>query len=160
MINQAQMSARMDKKQSIRAQLIRRRFRSIEELLPSVYASLVDFLAARQLLRFGPFDAAPCVDATIEDLSTEKIRLFLGIASRARGFPFSEGMPPTQVLEHLNLLKDGGPTNAAILLFGKEPQRFLILCSPRSIWPWARGKAAPRHRWLMRCRRRWCERRS
>ena len=83
MINQAQMSARMDKKQSIRAQLIRRRFRSIEELLPSVYASLVDFLAARQLLRFGPFDAVPCADATIEDLSTEKIRLFLGIASRA-----------------------------------------------------------------------------
>ena len=108
------------------AQLIRRRFRSIEELLPSVYASLVDFLAARQLLRFGPFDAAPCADATIEDLSTEKIRLFLGIASRARGFPFSEGTPPTQVLEHLNLLKDDGPTNAAVLLFGKEPQRFLI----------------------------------
>ena len=75
------------------AQLIRRRFRSSAELLPSVYASLVDFLAAKELLRFGPFDAAPCPDATMEDLSTEKIRLFVGIARRARGFPLSEDTP-------------------------------------------------------------------
>jgi ATP-dependent DNA helicase RecG len=108
------------------AQLIRRRFRSTEELLPSVYASLVDFLAARQWIRFGPFDAAPCADATMDDLSTENIQLFLEIARRARGFPLSEDMPPAQVLEHLNLLKNGGPTNAAVLLFGKDPQRFLI----------------------------------
>ena len=108
------------------AQLIRRRFRSSAELLPSVYASLVDFLAAKELLRFSPFDAAPCPDATMEDLSTEKIRLFVGIARRSRGFPLSEDTPPAQVLEHLNLLKKGLPTNAAILLFGTEPQRFLI----------------------------------
>jgi ATP-dependent DNA helicase RecG len=108
------------------AQLIRRRFRSPAELLPSVYASLVDFLAAKELLRFGPFDAAPCPDATMEDLSTEKIRLFVGIARRSRGFPLSEDTPPAQVLEHLNLLKKGLPTNAAVLLFGTEPQRFLI----------------------------------
>ncbi len=108
------------------AQLIRRRFQSIEELLPAVYASLVDFLAAKQLLRFGPFDAAPCQDATIEDLSSERIRLFLGIARHARGFPLSEDTQPVHVLEHLNLLKKGMPTNAAILLFGASPQRFLI----------------------------------
>lgn len=108
------------------AQLIRRRFRSTEELLPSVYASMVDFLAARHLLRFGPFDAAPCPDATMEDLSSEKIRLFLGIARRARGFPLSEDTLPVHVLEHLNLLKNGLPTNAAVLLFGNKPQRFLI----------------------------------
>lgn len=108
------------------AQLIRRRFRSSAELLPSVYASLVDFLAAKELLRFGPFDAAPCPGATMDDLSTEKIRLFVGIARRARGFPLSEDTDPVQVLKHLNLLRKGLPTNAAILLFGSEPQRFLI----------------------------------
>ena len=108
------------------AQLIRRRFLSSAELLPSIYASLVDFLAARQLLRFGPFDATPCPDATMEDLSSEKIRLFLGIARRARVFPLSEDTLPVHVLEHLNLLKNGLPTNAAVLLFGNKPQRFLI----------------------------------
>ncbi|RQW77634.1 MAG: DUF4062 domain-containing protein [Methanothrix sp.] len=108
------------------AQLIRRRFRSTDELLPSVYASLVEFLAAKQLLRFGHFDAASCPDAAMQDLSEEKIRLFLGIARRARGFPLSEDTEPVHVLEHLNLLKSGQPTNAAVLLFGREPQRFLI----------------------------------
>ena len=34
--------------------------------------------------------------------------------------------PPGQLLEHLNLLNDGRPTNAAVLLFGRAPQRFLI----------------------------------
>ena len=66
------------------AQLIRRRFFSSDELLPSVYASLVDFLAAKGLLRFGPFDAATCPDTTLDALSTEKIRLFVGIAEYAQ----------------------------------------------------------------------------
>ena len=30
------------------------------------------------------------------------------------------------MLEHLNLLNEGRPTNAAVLLFGKSPQRFLL----------------------------------
>ncbi len=44
----------------------------------------------------------------------------------ARGFPLTETAPDKEILEHLNLLKKGRLTNAAILLFGKEPQRFLI----------------------------------
>ena len=43
-------------------------------------------------------------------------------------FPLAEGTPPRQLLEHLNLLNEGRLTNAAVLLFGKQPQRFLI-CS-------------------------------
>ena len=108
------------------AQLIRRRFATAAELIPSVYASLVDYLAVKELLRFGPFDAAACQDATLDDLSSEKIRNFVGIARRARGFPLAENTASEQVLEHLNLLNKGRPTHAAILLFGKEPQRFLI----------------------------------
>jgi ATP-dependent DNA helicase RecG len=96
------------------------------EFCEAIYASLVDFLASKQLLRFGPFDAAICPDATMKDLSTEKIHHFMGIARRARGFPLSEDTLPVHVQEHLNLLRDGGPTNAAVLLFGKKPQRFLI----------------------------------
>lgn len=107
-------------------QLIRRRFTNSTELIPSVYASLVDYLAVKELLRFGPFDAAVCPDATLDDLSAEKIRNFVGIARRARGFPLAENTAPEQVLEPLHLLNKGRPTHAAILLFGKEPQRFLI----------------------------------
>jgi predicted HTH transcriptional regulator len=107
-------------------QVIRRRFQSASELISLVYVSLVDFLAVKDLLRFGPFDAAVCKDATLKDLSTEKIRRFVRAARAARGFPLTESAPDKEILEHLNLLKKGKPTNAAILLFGKEPQRFLI----------------------------------
>ena len=37
-----------------------------------------------------------------------------------------EDTPPHEVLTHLNLLDKGRPTHAAILLFAKHPQRFLI----------------------------------
>lgn len=33
---------------------------------------------------------------------------------------------PFELLSHLNLLDDGVPTHAAVLLFGKQPQRFVI----------------------------------
>jgi ATP-dependent DNA helicase RecG len=108
------------------AQLIRRRFTSSPELIPSVYASLVDYLAVKELLRFGPFDAAACPDATLDDLSPDKIRNFVGVARRARAFPLPEDTAPEQVLEHLHLLNKGRPAHAAILLFGAAPQRFLI----------------------------------
>jgi predicted HTH transcriptional regulator len=107
-------------------QLIRRRFASFAELIPAVYASLVDYLAAKELLRFGPFDAAACQDATMRDLSADKIQRFVGIARRARGFPLADDTKAEEVLEHLNLLRKGQPTHAAILLFGSAPQRFLI----------------------------------
>jgi hypothetical protein len=108
------------------AQLIRRRFTTVAELIPSVYASLVDYLAVKELLRVGPFDAAVCPDAGMDDLAADRIRRFVGVARRARGFPLAEDTAPMHVLQHLNLLNKGRPTHAAILLFGKEPQRFLI----------------------------------
>ncbi len=108
------------------AQLIRRRFTTVAELTPSMYASLVDYLAVKELLRVGPFDAAVCPDAGMDDLSADRIRRFVGIARRARGFPLPEDTAPVHVLQHLNLLNKGRPTHAAILLFGYTPQRFLI----------------------------------
>jgi predicted HTH transcriptional regulator len=108
-------------------QVIRRRFATAAELISSVYASLVDYLETKELLRTGPFDAAVCRNAVINDLSAEKIRAFVRSARHERGFPLKEDTAIREILEHLNLLReDGKPTNAAILLFGKKPQRFLI----------------------------------
>ncbi len=108
------------------AQLIRRRFVTLPDLVGSVYASLVDYLAAKGLLRSGPFDAAVCPEAALTDLSSEKITRFVGVARRARGFPLEENAPALDVLTHLNLLSKGAPTHAAVLLFGTAPQRFLL----------------------------------
>ena len=106
--------------------LIRRRFNSSEELIAAVYASLVRILEERELIRFGPFDATFCRNATLDDLDEERITRFLGLARRGRSFPLPENTKPHDVLVHLNLLDKERPTNAAILLFGKKPQRFLI----------------------------------
>ena len=108
------------------AQVIRRRFATSAELITGVYAALVQYLETKQLIRSGPFDAAVCADATLADLSNERIQRFVNIARRARGFPLAEDTAPQDVLEHLNLLRQGHPTHAAVLLFGDTPQRFLI----------------------------------
>jgi len=120
---QPKMKALID---SAGAQLIRRRFADISELIPAVYASLVDYLVVKELVRVGPFDAAACTNATLDDINLDKVIKFVELARRSRAFPLSEDTPPQQVLEHLNLLNKGRPTNAAILLFGNTPQRFLI----------------------------------
>lgn len=59
-------------------------------------------------------------------LFEDRITRFLGLARRGRNFPLPGDTPPHEVLAHLNLLDKGRPTHAAILLFGKQPQRFLI----------------------------------
>ena len=106
--------------------LIRKRFNTLEELKTALYAALVEYLEAKELLRWGPFDAAVCDDAGLDDLDREWMTLFVRTARRARRFPLPEDVQPEGLLKHLNLLNKGRLTNAAVLLFGKSPQRFLI----------------------------------
>ena len=108
------------------AGLVRRRFATAAELVAGLYAALVEYLEAKELLRFGPFDAAQCSGATLDDLDVEGMYRFIRIARRARQFPLPEETEPPDLLRHLNLLNKGRLTNAAILLFGKAPQRFLV----------------------------------
>ncbi len=117
------MKALIDRAQ---AELVRRRFRTSADLVAGLYAALVEYLEGRELLRWGPFDAAPCTDAAFGDLDRERMTAFIGTARRARQFPLADDAAPEALLEHLNLLNRGRLTNAAVLLFGKRPQRFLI----------------------------------
>ena len=126
----AQGDARHPKMQALigRAQagLIRRRFGSTAELVAALYAAMVEYLEGRELLRWGPFDAVPCANAALDDLDFERMAWFIGTARQARQFPLAESASPEALLEHLNLLNQDRLTNAAVLLFGKTPQRFLI----------------------------------
>ncbi len=107
-------------------ELIRRRFVTTAELLAAVYCALVQVLEDRELIRTGPFDAAPNANATLADLDSESMRRFIREARRGRGFPLREEVSPEELLIHLNLLDRGRPVNAAVLLFARQPQRFLI----------------------------------
>ena len=108
------------------AGLIRKRFNTTEELKAELYAALVEYLKNEELIRRGPFDAAPCPRATLDDLDSERVHWFIRRARRARQFPLAEEASPEELLAHLNLLNNGRLTYAAVLLFGKSPQRFLI----------------------------------
>ena len=108
------------------SELIRRRFVSTSELIAGVYAALVQALEDRELIRFGPFDASVCFKATLDDLDEERIQKFVRYARRGRKFPLPENVSPIELLTHLNLLDNGRPVNAAVLLFARHPQRFLI----------------------------------
>ena len=106
-------------------QLIRRRFGSTQELTAGLYASLVDHLERSGHLRVKPFDAAACAEAGNDDLSVDKLDLFLARARAQRGYVHGPGTPIATALAHLNLLDRGVPTHAAVLLFGQQPQRFM-----------------------------------
>ncbi|MBI5241622.1 MAG: hypothetical protein HY926_14210 [Elusimicrobia bacterium] len=67
-------------------------------------------------------DSAPCPGATLSDLSTDHIRRFSTIA-QSRGFPLPPDAAPKTILNHLSLTTQDQPTNAAILLFGYDPQQ-------------------------------------
>ena len=108
------------------AGLIRKRFNTPEELMTGLYAALIEYLEDKELLRFGPFDATPCAGATLDDLDAGQMTRFVRAARRIRQFPLDEDIPLADLLQHLNLLNRGRLTNAAVLLFGKAPQRFLI----------------------------------
>ena len=108
------------------AGLVRKRFDGLERLKTGLYAALVQYLRAQEIIRSTPFDAAPCPRAGVNDLDHERMIWFIRIARRARNFPLTEDVPPRQLLTHLSLLSNGRPTNAALLLFGQAPQRHLI----------------------------------
>lgn len=107
-------------------QLIRRRFGSVPELTAEVYASLVEHLDHIGTLRTRPFDASACVDATLENISQDKVTEFLSRAQKSRGYVLGPDTSVRKALAHLNLLDGDKPSNAAVLLFGRQPQRFLI----------------------------------
>jgi len=113
--------------QKIENELVRKTFLDYETLRSNVYAALIRYLEEKELLRLLPFDASYHPETSIEDIEDKKIDNFIRIAQRARNFPLQIGTPVVDVLKHLNLLNTANRVkNAAILLFGKNPQRFFI----------------------------------
>jgi predicted HTH transcriptional regulator len=110
----------------VEKELIRRAFSEIEELKTEVYSSLVRYLEEQELLRLLPFDAAINKYATINDIDERKVKEFVRVAQIKRSFPFDETADFKNVLSQLNLVDEERITNAALLLFGKDPQKFML----------------------------------
>ena len=127
-------AANRDKKESvlinkIEKDVVRKSFTEVEELKTEVYASLIRYLEEKELLRFSPFDATFNRTAELEDIDEQKVKKFIARAKAKRGFPFNVDDDYKTVLSHLELIKGDRVTNAAILLFGRKPQKFFITSS-------------------------------
>jgi ATP-dependent DNA helicase RecG len=72
------------------------------------------------------WDNRPCLDATLEDINPEEVMRFLRQMQDERRSEIDVTIPFEKALERLNLLSSGVPTNAAVLMFAKDPQRFII----------------------------------
>lgn len=105
--------------------VVRKRFTNLDDLKKELFAALVQYLCDKKILPGTSFDESICSRATLKDISDEKIAWFIPVARKERNFPLSAGTPTEQVLKHLDLLDGIQPTNAAILLFGTKPQKFL-----------------------------------
>jgi len=68
-----------------------------------------------------PWESEICPDATLDDIDPGIIREFLSKIVDKRRLGVNQNTPIATVLDKLHLLKDAQVTNAAILLFGKEP---------------------------------------
>ena len=72
------------------------------------------------------WDEKICDEANLADLDEEKVNWFLKEAKHRRGLDIDENTSVEEALLRLKLLKDKKPTNGAVLLFAKHPQRFFL----------------------------------
>lgn len=77
------------------------------------------------------WDEQICEGASLEDIEEGKVKWFLRKAEAERNFDVEPETPIKEALERLELIKNGKLTNAAILLFGKKPQRFFLQAETR-----------------------------
>jgi len=71
------------------------------------------------------FTELVCEDAKLEDIAIEKIERFIEKAKEERNYNI-EDISKRDFLTRMHELTDKGITYAALLLFGKEPQRFVL----------------------------------
>lgn len=111
----------------VECDIVRKTFVDTDSLRTSVYASLIRYLEEKEYIRWRPFDASFDNGASIEDLDEDKIRSFIQVARSKRNFPLTVDTPIKELLVHLDLIDDNeNVANAAILLFGKKPQKYFI----------------------------------
>ncbi len=81
----------------------------------------------RYFLKDINWDSLICENAKFSDIDSSAVRYFVARAKKiGRLLYFDEDSNIEEVFEHLKLSIGGKITNGAVLLFGKDPQRFFI----------------------------------
>lgn len=70
------------------------------------------------------FDTQICRGASLKDIDRQKLRWFLITAKEERNFDINPKISVKEALNRLHLIQNNNFSNVAILLFGKDPQKF------------------------------------
>jgi len=95
--------------------------RSGSSSIPMDAQGIIDLSKKRGDIRF---DEEICKNAAINDIDTDKVKQFLRKAKIERNYDVDPETPVTEVLDRLDLIKNGKIINAGVLLFAKKPERF------------------------------------
>jgi len=79
------------------------------------------------------WDEQVCKEANLDDIDEKKVEWFLKKAKEERELKIEYDVSTRESLMKLRLLKDEKLTNASILLFGKEPQKFFLQAEAKCI---------------------------
>jgi len=78
-------------------------------------------------LKGANWDSLINEEATFDEIDEETVKMFIRMANaKGRLTVFDENTDAKTLFEHLKLLNKGRLTNAAIILFGKNPQKYFL----------------------------------
>ena len=78
------------------------------------------------------FDTMVCQEATLKDIDPAKVQWFLEKAQEEGRLTIPEKASTKDALEYLKVLHNGKLNNTALLLFGKDPQKFFVQAKIRA----------------------------
>lgn len=118
----------------VQNELTYRVFSNPSVLLSLVKQSLHAFLKYKGIIQEQSLDEQVRYDANMDEIDPNKVREFIRKARNKRGFPLPEDTTPIELLKHFRMLRDGKPTNAALLLFANDPQFFFPTAVVKCAW--------------------------
>ncbi|MBM3241859.1 hypothetical protein FJZ31_36780 [Candidatus Poribacteria bacterium] len=105
-------------------------FQRVGKTNQRIYASKIRELAKQERVKLH-WDEKICERANLEDVDEEKVKWFPEKARYERRLEINPNTSVREALERLELTRNGRVTNAALLLFGKNPQRFFLQAETR-----------------------------
>ena len=128
----------------VQGAVTRKVFDDFDSLRFAVYGALVRHLEQSGYVRTTPFDASFDTGLTINDIDEEKVHDFFRRASMARKLTIPPDADADWLLKKLDALSDDGRiSNAAVLLFAKEPQRKFLSSEVKCLQYWGREVERP-----------------
>ena len=121
----------------VQKDVTRKMFFDFDSLRLGVYSALVRYLEQSGYVRTTPFDASYDTGLTVNDVDDLKVAEFFKRARTAKKLTVPAEADTRWILEKLDAVsQDGRLSNAAVLLFAKEPQRKFIASEVKCLQYW------------------------